>query len=137
MLTINELTVSILIVVDEHTQECLRILAAYQITVQDVMDELFSLFLRRGIPTHLFAFIDSDAMPNGIDEWLEKLEPGCTFVEMKRYDENLCAVLFKDELVKNILRKKNFDSLTEMQLWLADWRDKHNRSINLLGIWEH
>ena len=43
-------------VIDEHTQEYLRGHVARHISAQNVIDELFSLFLQRGIPGYLFCF---------------------------------------------------------------------------------
>jgi putative transposase len=39
-------------IIDEFTRECLVILVARRITSQDVIDQLFQLFIFRGIPEH-------------------------------------------------------------------------------------
>lgn len=43
----------ILTILDEYTRECLAILVARHIRSQDVIDQLFYLFLFRGIPEHI------------------------------------------------------------------------------------
>ncbi len=134
MLTAHGRVITILTFFDEHTQECLRSRAADHITTQNVIDELFSLFLHIGIPKHLFVFTDNDSIPNVISEWLEKLELSSTFVELRKYRENGYGLLFKNKLIRDLLKEKCFASLAAVQLWLANWRDEHNRSINLLGI---
>jgi hypothetical protein len=124
--------VCIFIVFDEHTQECLLSLAADHISTGNVIDELFSLFLQRGIPKYLFAFDDNVTLPNAICEWLRELELSSPLVELKKYGESGYGALFKDKLIKDLFHEKSFDSLAEVQLWLANWRSEHNRSINLL-----
>lgn len=134
MLTAYGRVISILTIIDEQTQECLRTMAANHLSAQNVIDELFDLFLQRGIPKHLFAFDDNDEMPKAICEWLEKLELNSTFVELKKYGENGYGALFKEKLIKGLLNEKSFASLTEVQIRLANWRDEHNRSLNLLRM---
>ena len=43
----------ILTIIDEYTRECLALLVSRHITSQDVIDQLFQLFVLRGIPEHL------------------------------------------------------------------------------------
>ena len=43
----------ILNIIDEFTRECLAIKVARTISSQDVMDQLFQLFIFRGMPEHL------------------------------------------------------------------------------------
>ena len=43
----------ILAILDEYTRECLAILVARQISSHDVIDQLFHLFVFRGIPAHI------------------------------------------------------------------------------------
>ena len=121
-------------VIDEHTQEYLRCLAAHRISVQNVIDELFSLFLKRGIPRYLFAFNDSGAIPEAICEWIEKLEINSPFVESKRYEEKGYGILFREKLMKDISNEKRLASLVDVRLWLENWRNEHNRSMNLLRV---
>ena len=134
MLTVHGRAISILTIIDEQTQECLLSIASNRLTAQNVADELFGLFLRRGIPKNLFAFDDNDEMPKAICEWLDKLELNTTFVELKRYGENGYGALFKEKLIKNLFDEKSFASLAEVQQWLANWRNEHNRSLNLLRV---
>jgi transposase InsO family protein len=121
-------------VIDEHTQECLRCLAAHHINAQNVIDELFSLFLQRGIPRYLFAFNDNSAIPTAICEWIEKLEVNSPFVELKRYEENGYGILFREKLMKDISNEKRLASLGYVRSWLENWRNEHNRSITLLRV---
>ena len=43
----------ILVVIDEHTRECLTMVVKRSITSQDVLERLYMLFLVRGVPEHI------------------------------------------------------------------------------------
>jgi len=45
--------VRILVIIDEYSRECLSLYAARSIKHQDVLDQLYALFLYRGIPEHI------------------------------------------------------------------------------------
>jgi putative transposase len=55
--TSNGRSFRILTLIDEYTRECLALLANRCITSQDVIDQLFSLFVLRGIPQSMSARI--------------------------------------------------------------------------------
>ena len=42
-----------LTIIDEYTRECLAILVERRLTSEDVIDQLFNLFVFRGIPEHI------------------------------------------------------------------------------------
>ncbi|MCC6347112.1 MAG: hypothetical protein IT388_08005 [Nitrospirales bacterium] len=130
--TSGGLPVRILAIINESTRECLRSFAAPHISVQNVIDDLFSLFLKRGTPKYLFAYNDSDAMPQAICEWLRELEIHSTFVELKTYGENGCGTAFRNKLLRDLSGGKSFSSSAEVQVWLENWRSEYNRSLNLL-----
>ncbi len=121
-------------VIDEYTQEYLRCLAAHHISAQNVIDELFGLFLQRGIPGYLFAFNDYGAISKAICEWIEKIEIDRPFVELKSYKENGSGTVFTEKLMKELSDEKRLASLADVKLWLENWRNEHNRSINFLHM---
>jgi putative transposase len=43
----------ILVIIDEYTRECLSMYVARRISSQDVLDELYELFLIRGTPDYI------------------------------------------------------------------------------------
>ena len=121
--------ITILNIFDEHTQECLSSVAANHITIENLLDELFNVFLRRGVPRHLLAFDGNDLIPSAICEWLEKLELSSPRVELRKYGENGYGLLFRDKFIGDLLHEKSFISLVEVQRWLTNWRSEHNNSI--------
>ena len=42
-----------LTIIDEYSRECLAILVERRITAEDVIDQLFNLFVFRGVPEHI------------------------------------------------------------------------------------
>ena len=121
--------ITILNIFDEHTQECLSSVAANHITIENVLDELFNVFLRRGVPRRLLAFDENDLIPSAICEWLETLELSGPRVELRKYGENGYGLLFRDKFIGDLLHEKSFISLIDVQLWLTNWRSEHNNSI--------
>jgi putative transposase len=121
--------ITILNIFDEHTQECLSSVAANHITIENLLDELFNVFLKRGVPRHLLAFDGNDLIPSAICEWLEKLELSSPRVELRKYGEDGYGLLFRDKFIRDLLHEKSFISLAEAQLWLTNWRSEHNNSI--------
>ena len=47
-------TFRILTIIDEYTRECLATLTQRRITSQDVIEQLFYLFIFRGTPEYIF-----------------------------------------------------------------------------------
>jgi len=47
-------------IIDEWTRECLSITVNHQITAQDVLNQLYSLFIMRGVPDYLRSDNGSD-----------------------------------------------------------------------------
>jgi transposase InsO family protein len=45
--------VRILVIIDEYTRECLSLLVARRIRSQNVLDNLYELFIKRGIPEYI------------------------------------------------------------------------------------
>ena len=53
----------ILVIIDEYTRECLAMVVKRTITSQDVLDQLYMLFLLRGVPEHVRS--DNGPEPDG------------------------------------------------------------------------
>jgi transposase InsO family protein len=45
--------VRILVIIDEYTRECLSLKVARRLRFQDVLDQLYELFIKRGIPEYI------------------------------------------------------------------------------------
>ena len=60
-------------IIDEYTRECLSILVKRKITSQDVIDQLFQLFIFRSIPEHIRSDNGPEFTAKAVREWLNHL----------------------------------------------------------------
>ena len=70
----------ILTLIDEYTRECLAMLVARRITSQDVVDQLFQLFVLRGIPEHIRPD-EPEFTSREIRKWLARIGVRTLFIE--------------------------------------------------------
>jgi len=71
--TSNGRAFRILNIIDEFTRECLSITVIRKINSQDVIDELFNLFIFRGIPEHIRSDNGPEFTAKAVRKWLERL----------------------------------------------------------------
>ncbi len=71
----------ILTVLDEYTRECLATLVNRRITSPDVIDQLFHLFVFRGIPEHMRSDNGTEFTAREIRKWLNRLGVKTLFIE--------------------------------------------------------
>jgi len=60
-------------IMDEYTRECLAMLVRRHITSQDVIDQLFHLFVFRDIPEHIRSDNGPEFTSKAIRKWLNRL----------------------------------------------------------------
>jgi len=129
MLTAGGEGIIILSVFDEYTGECLCCTAGDNISIEKVLDELFSLFLQRAVPKQLVAFDDGGLVPNAISQWLAELELGCVLVKSNELDANKYRMSAGNRLLEELLTERSYGTLNELQLWLAKWKAEHNSAL--------
>jgi len=71
----------ILSVLDEYTRECLSIMVARRTSSQDVIDQLFHLFVFRGIPEHIRSDNGPEFTAKAVRSWLNTLGVKTLFIE--------------------------------------------------------
>ena len=71
----------ILTIIDEYTRECLTILTQRRITSQDVIDQLFYLFMFRGTPGYIRSDNGPEFTAKAVRSWLNDLGVNTFFVE--------------------------------------------------------
>ena len=71
----------ILNIIDEYTRECLAILVKRRITSQDVIDQLFQLFIFRGILGHIRSDNGPEFTAKAIRRWLNHVGVETLFIE--------------------------------------------------------
>jgi len=117
----------ILNIIDEHTRECLVMLVRRCITSQDVIDQLFELFLFRGIPEHIRSDNGPEFTAKAIRKWLNSLGVQTLFIEPGSPWENGYIESFNGKLRDELLNREIFTTLTEAKVLIEQWRQEYNQ----------
>jgi putative transposase len=70
-----------LTLIDEYTRECLAILAERRLTSEDVINQLYTLFLVRGVPEHIRSDNGTEFTAKAIRSWLAEIGVKTLFIE--------------------------------------------------------
>ena len=68
-------------IIDEYTRECLATLIDRKIKSDDVINQLFNLFVSRGIPEHIRSDNGPEFTAKAVRKWLHRLEVKTLFIE--------------------------------------------------------
>jgi putative transposase len=71
----------ILVILDEYTRECLALFVTRHITSQHVIDQLYELFLLRGVPEHIRSDNGPEFTAKAIRRWLNCVGVKTLFIE--------------------------------------------------------
>ena len=71
----------ILAIIDEYTRECLALHVARRIRSGDVLDQLYDLFLRRGLPEYIRSDNGPEFAAKAVRKWLNRLDVTTLFIE--------------------------------------------------------
>ncbi|MEJ2048079.1 MAG: IS3 family transposase, partial [Dehalococcoidia bacterium] len=112
----------ILTLIDEFTRECLALLVSRRITCQDVIDQLFTLFVLRGIPEHIRSDNGTEFTAREIRRWLNLLGVKSLFIEPGSPWENGYIESFNGKLRDELLNREVFTTLTEAKVLIEQWR---------------
>ena len=125
----------ILAILDEYTRECLAILVARYISSQEVIDQLFNLFVFRGIPENIRSDNGPEFTAKAVRAWLSKLGVKTLFIEPGSPWENGYIESFNGKLRDELLNRKMFTTLTEAKILIEQWRKEYNqvRPYSALG----
>jgi len=74
-------TFRMLTILDEYTRECLSIRVERKLKSQDVLDELYQLFLLRGIPKYIRSDNGPEFTAKVVRKWLYDLGVTTLFIE--------------------------------------------------------
>tara|TARA_B100000315_G_C14490679_1_gene547441 strand:+ start:383 stop:1186 length:804 start_codon:yes stop_codon:yes gene_type:complete len=117
----------ILTIIDEYTRECLTILVDRRITSQSVIDELFCLFVSRGVPEHIRSDNGPEFTAKAIRSWLNRLGVKTLFIERGSPWENGYIESFNGKLRDELLNREIFTTLTEARVLIEQWRKAYNQ----------
>ena len=125
--TSNGRAFRILNIIDEFTRECLRIKVNSKISSQDVIDELFNLFVFRGIPEHIRSDNGPEFTARAVRRWLNQIGVKTLFIERGSPWENGYIESFNGKLRDELLNREIFTTLIEAKVLIADWRKEYNQ----------
>jgi transposase InsO family protein len=117
----------ILTMIDEYSRECLAMLVNRSITSQDVIDQLFNLFVLRGIPGHIRSDNGTEFTAREIRKWLNRLGVKTLFIEPGSPWENGYIESFNGKLRDELLNREIFTTLTEARVLIEEWRKEYNQ----------
>lgn len=117
----------ILSVLDEYTRECLSIMVARRTSSQDVIDQLFHLFVFRGIPEHIRSDNGPEFTAKAVRSWLNRLGVKTLFIEPGSPWENGYIESFNGKLRDELLNGEIFATLTEAKILIEEWRRDYNQ----------
>ena len=103
----------ILNIIDEYTRECLVMLVRRRITSQDVIDQLYELFLFRGVPEHIRSDNGPEFTAKVIRKWLNSLGVKTLFIELGSPWENGYIESFNGKLRDELLNREILTTLTK------------------------
>lgn len=116
----------ILTMIDEYTRECLAMLVSRSISSQDVIDQLFQLFVLRGIPEYIRSDNGPEFTAREIRKWLGQIGVKTLFIEPGSPWENGYIESFNGKLRDELLNREVFTTLTEAKVLIEGWRREYN-----------
>ncbi len=117
----------ILNILDEYTRECLGVLVRRRITSQDVLEQLYWLFLVRGTPGYIRSDNGPEFTAKAVREWLHRLGVKTLFIEPGSPWENGYIESFNGKLRDELLNREMFTTLLEAQILIEGWRKEYNQ----------
>ena len=117
----------ILAILDEYTRECLAMKVDRRIRSQDVIDQLYYLFLFRGMPEHIRSDNGPEFTAKAIRNWLNKVGVKTLFIEPGSPWENGYIESFNGKLRDELLNGEIFTTLMEARVLIERWRREYNQ----------
>jgi putative transposase len=119
--------IRILVIIDEYTRECLSIHVSRRIKSQDVLDQLYDLFLMRGVPEYLRSDNGAEFTANAVRNWLGELGVATLYIEPGSPWENGYVESFIGKLRDELLNGEVLDTIVEAKVLVEGWRKEYNR----------
>ena len=115
----------ILTIIDEFTRECLALYVARSITSREVVEQLYELFLLRGVPEHIRSDNGPEFTAKAIRRWLADMEV-TLYIEPGSPWENGYIESFNGKLQDELLKRELFMNLKEARILVERWRREYN-----------
>ena len=99
---------------------------ARSITSREVIEQLYDLFLLRGVPKYIRSDNGSEFTARAIRKWLAELKVTTLYIEPGSPWENRNLESFNGKLRDELLAREVFDTLLEARVPAARWRRHYN-----------
>ena len=116
----------VLNIIDEYTRECLATFVARSIKAEDVLNQLFNLFVFRGIPEHIRSDNGPEFTAKAVRKWLNQMEVKTLFIEPGSPWENGYIESFNGKMRDELLNREIFTTLEEAKVLINQWRGEYN-----------
>ena len=117
----------ILTILDEYTRECPAILVERRLSSQDVIDQMFNLFVFRGIPEYIRSGNGPEFTAKAVRGWLSRLGVKTLFIEPGSPWENGYIESFNGKLRDELINREVFTTLLEAKILIERWRQEYNQ----------
>ncbi len=100
---------------------------ARHITFGDVIEQLYELFLLRGVPEHIRSDNGPEFTAKEVRRWLNRVGVKTLFIELGSPWENGYVESFNSKLRDELLNGEVFTTLTEARILIEGWRKEYNQ----------
>lgn len=126
-LTADGKAFKILNIIDEYTRECLATLVNRKIKADDVIDQLYNLFVFRGVPEHIRSDNGPEFTARAVRKWLASLGVKTLFIQPGSPWENGYIESFNGKMRDELLNREIFTTLEEAKILIEQWRREYNQ----------
>jgi putative transposase len=117
----------VLNIIDEYSRECLAALVERKIKSEDVLDQLFNLFVFRAVPEHIRSDNGPEFTARAVRKWLNQLGVKTLFIEPGSPWENGYIESFNGKMRDKLLDREIFTTLAEAKVLIGQWRKEYNQ----------
>jgi transposase InsO family protein len=117
----------VLNIIDEYTRECLGALVERKIKSEDVLDQLFNLFVFRGVPEHIRSDNGPEFTAKAVRKWLNRMGVKTLFIEPGSPWENGYIESFNGKMRDELLNGEIFTNLVEAKVLINQWKEEYNQ----------
>ena len=117
----------VLNIIDEYTRECLGALVDRKIKSEDVLDQLFNLFVFRGVPEHIRSDNGPEFTARAVRKWLNRMGVKTLFIEPGSPWENGYIESFNGKMRDELLNREIFTTLVEAKVLINQWKEEYNQ----------
>ena len=101
------------------------------ISSQDVIEQLYDLFLLRGVPEHIRSDNGPEFTAKRVRDWLARLGVKTLFIEPGSPWDNGYIESFNGELRDELLNREVFHSLVESKIFIDQWLKDSNQNEHM------